>query len=178
MQVFWKLDVIESSSRMRRCFKRNYKGSDHSGLSANYIDHYSQYEPQKTAAGHTSETEDSFETTLPPTSVLTEEAISLKETNEDYEPVEIGIVSDSTDSQQNRLSDTAEQSVQEVLGQGHFDSDSNQNLLQTTSAADPYYVLGNPAERVIFELSSSIVLPLKVVKGTFQVSNLYQHFFV
>lgn len=173
MQVFWKLDVIESSSRMRCCFKRNYKGSDHSGSSANCVDHYSQYEPQKTAAGHTSETEDSLETTLPPTSVLTEEAISMRETNEDYEPVEIG-----TDSQQNRLSDTAEQSVQEVLGQGHFDRVSNQNLLQTISAEDPYYVLGDPDERIIFELSSSIVLPLKVIKGTFQVSHLYQHIIV
>ena len=37
--VFWKLDFMESSARMRQCLRMNYKGSDHFGAAANYEDH-------------------------------------------------------------------------------------------------------------------------------------------
>lgn len=38
MQVFWKLDSMESFSRMRQCIRRNYCGTDHLGAAANYED--------------------------------------------------------------------------------------------------------------------------------------------
>ena len=37
--VFWELDFMESSARMRQCLRMNYKGSDHFGAAANYEDH-------------------------------------------------------------------------------------------------------------------------------------------
>jgi hypothetical protein len=37
-QVFWKLDFVENSLRMRRLLKRNYSGTTHKGAAANYED--------------------------------------------------------------------------------------------------------------------------------------------
>ncbi|KAL0379627.1 UNVERIFIED_CONTAM: BEACH domain-containing protein C2 [Sesamum angustifolium] len=41
-RIFWKLDFMETSSRMRRILRRNYQGSDHLGAAANYEDHMEQ----------------------------------------------------------------------------------------------------------------------------------------
>ncbi|XP_077219396.1 uncharacterized protein LOC143853485 isoform X2 [Tasmannia lanceolata] len=42
LQVFWKLDFLESSVRMRRCLRRNYERSDYLAAAANSGDHLLQ----------------------------------------------------------------------------------------------------------------------------------------
>ncbi|XP_077236978.1 ubiquitin-conjugating enzyme E2 11-like isoform X1 [Tasmannia lanceolata] len=42
LQVFWKLDFMESSVRMRRCLRRNYERSDYLAAAANSGDHLLQ----------------------------------------------------------------------------------------------------------------------------------------
>ena len=34
--VFWKLDFMENSARMRLCLRGNHKGSDHFNVTVNY----------------------------------------------------------------------------------------------------------------------------------------------
>ncbi|KAL2570147.1 hypothetical protein AAZV13_18G170300 [Glycine max] len=163
--VFWKLDLMESSSRMRRCLRRNYHGSDHLGSAANYEDYSGEKNDQRTP-------------------ILSAEAISLETANEDEEQVEIenlnARVSDVDDKgdNQTRLSETADRSVQEALESGATQHASDDDLVESSSAIAPGYVPSELDERIVLELPSSMVRPLKVIRGTFQVTNRRINFIV
>nr|KYP64267.1 Neurobeachin-like protein 2 [Cajanus cajan] len=163
--VFWKLDLMETSSRMRRCLRRNYHGSDHLGSAANYEDYFGEKKDQHTP-------------------ILSAEAISLETVNEDEEQVEIenlnARVSDVDDKGDNltRLSETAEQTVQVALESGATQHASDEDLVRSSSAIAPGYVPSELDERIVLELPSSMVRPLKVIRGTFQVTNRRINFIV
>ncbi|KAF8393927.1 hypothetical protein HHK36_020129 [Tetracentron sinense] len=141
-RVFWKLDfMVESSSRMRRCLRKNYKGSDHLGAAADYEDHLQMKHDQENV-------------TFPSTaSILIAEAISMEE---------------SGDNQQ-RLPTTAEAPLRVSLEYRDAQVSSDTDLIQNPSAVAPRYVPSELDERSILELSSSMVRPLRVIRGTFQV---------
>ncbi|XP_027928057.1 BEACH domain-containing protein C2 [Vigna unguiculata] len=162
--VFWKLDLMEGSSRMRRCLRRNYHGSDHLGSAANYDDYLGEKNDQHTP-------------------ILSAEAISLETVNEDEEQVEIDNlntrVSDvDKGANQTRLSETADQAVQASLESGATQHASDEELVQSSSAIAPGYVPSELDERIVLELPSSMVRPLKVIRGTFQVTNKRINFIV
>ncbi|XP_028247923.1 BEACH domain-containing protein C2-like [Glycine soja] len=163
--VFWKLDLMESSSRMRRCLRRNYHGSDHLGSAANYEDYSGEKNDQHTP-------------------ILSAEAISLETVNEDEEQVEIENLNarasdvDDKGDNQTRLSETADQSVQEALESSATQHASDEDLVQSSSAIAPGYVPSELDERIVLELPSSMVRPLKVIRGTFQVTNRRINFIV
>lgn len=148
---------MESSSRMRRCLRRNYHGSDHLGSAANYDDYSGEKNDQRTP-------------------ILSAEAISLETVNEDEEQVEVenlnARVSDVDERGDNhtRLSETAEQTVQAALDSGATQHASDEDLVRGSSAIAPGYVPSELDERIVLELPSSMVRPLKVIRGTFQVS--------
>ncbi|KAK7340142.1 hypothetical protein VNO77_20836 [Canavalia gladiata] len=163
--VFWKLDLMESSSRMRRCLRRNYHGSDHLGSAANYDDYSGEKNDQHTP-------------------ILSAEAISLETVNEDEEQVEIenlnSRVNDIDDKGHNqpRVSETAEQTVQAALESGATQHGSDEHLVQSSSPIAPGYVPSELDERIVLELPSSMVRPLKVIRGTFQVTSRRINFIV
>ncbi|KAJ1414849.1 WD40/YVTN repeat-like-containing domain superfamily [Sesbania bispinosa] len=163
--VFWKLDLMESSSRMRRCLRRNYRGSDHLGSAANYEDYAGEKIDQSTP-------------------ILSAEAISLEAVNEDEEQVEIenldARVDDIEDKGDNqpRLSDAAEQTVQASLESNSTQLATDEHLVQSPSAIAPGYVPSELDERIVLELPSSMVRPLKVIRGTFQVTSRRINFIV
>lgn len=148
---------MESSSRMRRCLRRNYHGSDHLGSAANYEDYSGEKNDQRTP-------------------ILSAEAISLETVNEDEEQVEIENLNarasdvDDKGDNQTRLSETADRSVQEALESGATQHASDDDLVESSSAIAPGYVPSELDERIVLELPSSMVRPLKVIRGTFQVS--------
>lgn len=151
---------MESSSRMRRCLKRNYRGCDHSGAAANYEDH--------------TETKESI---INPSNApaLAAEAISLDAVNEDDEQTEAetlerayGMEQDAENQQ--RISGAAEQTTQTSVESGDNLHNSDQDLLHSPSEVAPGYVPSELDERIILEVPSSMVRPLRVVRGTFQVS--------
>ncbi|KAK1266110.1 hypothetical protein QJS04_geneDACA000442 [Acorus gramineus] len=167
-RVFWKLDTMECSSRMRRYMKRNYRGSDHFGAAADYE---SQHKPDRSAvAVDANDQEDSLASSLPSTaSILVAEPMSVEEVAEDDEQTGTDI-SNSIGDNQRQLPVQAEQPVQGTLDSGDTEILVDRNLVQTASAAAPGFVPSESDERIILELSSLMVRPLKVIRGTFQVT--------
>lgn len=148
---------------MRPCLRRNYRGSDHFGAAANYEDPIEAKQDQENVINSSN------------APILAAEAISMEPVNEEDEQVEI----DNLDSRaheteqiadnQPRPSGTAEQTLQASLGSDDQLS-SDQDLVQSSSAVAPGYVPSELDERIVLELPSSMVRPLRVVRGTFQVS--------
>ncbi|KAJ4955418.1 hypothetical protein NE237_012201 [Protea cynaroides] len=162
-RVFWKLDFMESSSRMRICLRRNYRGSDHLGAAADYEDNLQLQHNKENVISSSA------------TSMLVAEAISM-EVNEDDEHTDADNLEDRTldkeqdgDNQQG-LSSTPEQPVLVALESGDSQIASDRDLVQNTSDVAPGYVPSELDERIILELSSSMVRMLRVIRGTFQVT--------
>lgn len=185
MQVYWKLDFVEGSLRMRRCLRRNYKGSDHLGAAANYEDHNLQLQPdEENTTSQTNELEASFRSGLPSASIVAE-AMSLEERNEDDEQIETetdnfmdrGHDMEQSGENQQRLSTTVEQPVRASLDNKESEVVNGQRLDQNASAVAPGYVPSESDERIILELSSLMVRPLRVIRGTFQVSTICIHLY-
>ncbi|XXG76013.1 hypothetical protein AAC387_Pa08g0457 [Persea americana] len=185
--VFWKLDFVEGSLRMRRCLRRNYKGSDHLGAAANYEDHKLQLQPDKeNTTSQTNDLEASFRSGLPSASIVMAEAISLEERNEDDEQIETendnfvdrGHDMEQSGENQQRLSATVEQPVRASLDNKESEVVNGQRLDQNASAVAPGYVPSESDERIILELSSLMVRPLRVIRGTFQITTKRINFIV
>lgn len=153
---------MESSTRMRRCLRRNFEGSDHFGAAANYEDPVDPKHGKENAANPSK------------ASILPEEAISMELVNEDDEQDDILNMERKTDDMgqiddiQMRLSGTAEQPLQGPDStKSHVGNDEES---VSSSAVGVGYIPSEDDERVILELSASMVRPLKVWQGTFQVS--------
>ncbi|KAK9910693.1 hypothetical protein M0R45_034645 [Rubus argutus] len=169
--VFWKLDFMESSSRMRRCVRRNYEGSDHFGAAANYEDPI-----------QTKEQENVISSSNAP--ILAAEAIAMEAVNEDDEQGD----NENMDSRangieksgenQSQLSETAEKSLQVPAESDDAQVDCEPGLVQSSSPIAPGYVPSELDERIVLELPSSMVRPLRVVSGTFQVTSRRINFIV
>lgn len=167
MQVFWKLDFTESPSRMRRFLKRNYKGSDHFGAAANYEDNQHQSKLDEQTPPSQTVSESTITTDLSSSaSILMANAMSLEEGDE-YDEHSESEITNRNDKQQGE-SGPFEQSVK---GESQISlASNNQNLTNMEPVVAPGYVPSESDERIMFELSSLMVRPLKVVRGTFQVS--------
>ncbi|KAL6495424.1 BEACH domain-containing protein C2 [Orobanche gracilis] len=166
--VFWKLDFMESSSRMRRILRRNYQGSDHLGAAANDEDHMEQKHDNHKAVSPSK------------ASVLPVEAI----------PTEVGNEEDEHDSAILAGSPNGEQPVEiQTIPSGPVEQPLTSEFtdfsviaeLHTASipaAVAPGYVPCENDERIIIELPSSMIRPLKVLKGTFQITTRRINFIV
>nr|XP_027192624.1 BEACH domain-containing protein C2-like isoform X2 [Cicer arietinum] len=162
LRVFWKLDFMESSSRMRRCMKRNYRGSDHLGSAANYEDYSGDKNYQRTP-------------------VLSTEAISIEAINKDEEQVETENLDAKVNSiaeSQPRFSEAAEEIVQMPLESNAIQLQSHKGVVQSSSAFAPGCIPSERDERIVLELPSSMVQPLRVLQGTFQVTSRRINFLV
>ncbi|KAJ6722799.1 BEIGE/BEACH-RELATED [Salix koriyanagi] len=164
-RVFWKLDFMETSSRMRRCLRRNYRGSDHLGAAANYEDQIEL----KHGKGN-----------VP---VLAAEAISVEVLNEDGQHAEIenldarSFGTEHSGESQLRLSGATDQSMQPPVESNDTQLARDQDL-ESVSTVAPGYVPSERDERIILELPSSMVRPLTVMRGMFQVTTRRINFIV
>ncbi|KAI6706714.1 hypothetical protein NL676_009676 [Syzygium grande] len=170
-RVFWKLDSMETSSRMRQCLRRNYKGCDHYGAAADHdevvkkLDQKNVMDPSGAPA-------------------LTADAISMELENEDDEQAEIDNIEgktsnvDPSEENQSSLSGKAQQNLQVVAESSDIQFGSEQDLVQSSSAVAPGYVPSQVDERIVLELPSSMVRLLRVVRGTFQITTRRINFIV
>jgi len=153
MQVFWKLDSMESSSRMRQCLRRNYSGTGHLETTRNYGDQ------TYLMNNHDSP-------------VLAVEAISKEIMYEDDEhgdadDLEIeGNVGERKGENEERRSGSLEDAITLSTGINDHRPLSEQNMVQNSTEVKD---LSELKERIVLEISSTMVRPLGVVKGTFQV---------
>uniref|UniRef100_A0A6N2L8F9 BEACH-type PH domain-containing protein n=1 Tax=Salix viminalis TaxID=40686 RepID=A0A6N2L8F9_SALVM len=164
-RVFWKLDFMETSSRMRRCLRRNYKGSDHFGTAANYEDQIEMKHDEGNVP------------------VLAAEAISVEGLNEDGEHTEIenfdGRSFDNEQSGESQLSlpGANDKKLQPPAEPSDIQLARDQDL-ENASAVALGFVPSELDERIILELTSSMVRPLTVMRGTFQVTTRRINFIV
>ncbi|KAG9147689.1 hypothetical protein Leryth_014857 [Lithospermum erythrorhizon] len=171
--VFWKLDPMESSDRMRRCLRRDYQGSTHFGAAANYED------PAELKQGKDNAMSPSKASTL-----AAEAAITMDVMNEDDEHEETlhmeGRPDDVTQKRENKLGspESANQSLpmSSESTTAHFTQD--QDLVENALAVAPGYVPSEQDESIILELPSSMVQPLKILRGTFQITTRRINFIV
>ncbi|XP_042065984.1 BEACH domain-containing protein C2-like [Salvia splendens] len=167
--VFWKLDFMETSSRMRRILRRNYQGSDHHGAAANYEDHIEQKQEKPEAASPSN------------TSIVAVEAISSDLGNDEYEQdvayMDVRASGELSDDIQRISSGRGENSLKsgeslEVSVTDSLDSEPIPTLVA------PGYVPFEHNERIVLELPSSMVRPLKVLRGTFQITTRRVNFII
>lgn len=152
---------------MRRCLRRNYRGSDHFGAAANYEDDIKMKEDQESVINSSK------------APILAAEAISMEAVNEYDEHGEIDNLDgqdtrvhglDQSGESQSRLSEAAEQTLQSPLESGDTPLANDHDLVESSTAIAPGYVPSEIDERIVFELPSSMVRPLRVLRGTFQAS--------
>lgn len=158
MQVFWKLDSMESFSRMRQCIRRNYSGTDHLGAAANYEDQ-TDTKSNNNSKGSPSN---------PP--VLAAEVISMEIAFDDDEHGEgdhldvKGNAEEHRRENEERISGSREHASRISVGTPR---PSNETVRDSSAA--PGFVPSELDERILLEFPTSMVRPLRVVKGTFQV---------
>lgn len=134
--------------------KRNYRGSDHLGCAANYEDYSGDTNYQKTP-------------------VLSAEAISIEAINKDEEQVETENLDAKVNNiaeNQPKFSESADEMVQISLESNATELQSHKGVIQSSSVFAPGRVPSERDERIVLELPSSMVQPLRVLQGTFQVS--------
>ncbi|PNT61623.1 hypothetical protein BRADI_5g17947v3 [Brachypodium distachyon] len=176
-RIFWKLDFTESSSRMRRFMKRNYKGSDHLGAAADYDDRKLLSAAAQSNESNPEGADSSLTDTIPSNaSVIMVEAMSVDDRNEENEQIESDTTTGSVD-QLPHSSSADQQSVKGSVDSRSSGISTNRNLVRSAVVA-PGYVPSEADERIIVELPSLMVRPLKVVRGTFQVTSKRINFII
>lgn len=163
--VFWKLDSMESSSRMRRIFRRNYQGSDHSGAAADYEDHIDQkHETHKVASPSKA-------------SILAAEAILTEVGNEEDEH-DTFYLDGSPNGEFQKASGSGEQPLTMFTDSRDPPVTNELDSAPVSSVVAPGYVPSEHDERIVLELPSSMVSALKVLTGTFQITSRRINFLV
>ncbi|CAA0830770.1 WD-40 repeat family protein / beige-related [Striga hermonthica] len=168
-QFFWKLDLMESSSRMRRILRRNYHGSDHHGAAANYEDKIELKHDRNNAVSPSK------------ASILAAEAISAELGNEEDEhdssSLAVGPNEEQPSGIQTVPSGPGNQPV--ILAEStEFPVNPELDTASIPPATSPGYVPCEHDERIVLELPSTMVRPLKVLRGTFQITSRRINFVV
>ncbi|CAF1844542.1 unnamed protein product [Brassica napus] len=148
VQVFWKLDSMESSLRMRQCLRRNYTGSDHPEAAANLDSALNA-------------------------PFLAVEAIPKEIMYEDDEYKDANDLEHEGKNEE-RMSGSLEDAIELSSGISDPRPLSDQDVVQNSREV----VLKELDERIVLEISSSMVRPLRVVKGTFQITTRRINFLV
>ncbi|KAJ0254910.1 BEACH domain-containing protein C1 [Hirschfeldia incana] len=150
--VFWKLDSMESSLRFRQCLRRNYTGTDHLEAAVNYDDNLS--------------------------SASNAPFLAVQEISKEimYEDDEYKDANDLEHKGKNeeRMSGSLEDAIQLSSGISDPRPLSDQDVVQNSREV----VLKELDERIVLEVSSSMVRPLRVVKGTFQITTRRINFLI
>ncbi|KAL6008027.1 hypothetical protein ACLOJK_033533 [Asimina triloba] len=173
-QDFWKLDFMESSSRMRQILRRNYKGSDHLSTATNCenrILHFKHNE--ENLSGQTNDPEVSLMDGLSITKTIAgaipiEARIDIyKHTeNDEFEDSKFDVEEKGFNKQ--TFLATAEELVQESLDYDEAEVANDQNLTENTTEIAPGYVPSEVNEQIIFEIPSLMIRPLRISRGTLQ----------
>ncbi|ONK64076.1 uncharacterized protein A4U43_C07F21840 [Asparagus officinalis] len=168
--VFWKLDLMECSTRMRRILIRNLKGIDHLGAAADYEDQAMRsISVENSDMGKADDPEASFNATLASSaSILISDAISMEEGNENDEQTETDNLDNFVDNQHrsSSVSSVTEQSKGPVESRVSAD----RSFVQSMSVPFHGCMTSEIDEKITIALSSLMVRPLKTVKGIFQVT--------
>jgi hypothetical protein len=154
--VFWKLDPMENSLRMRKRLKRNYKGTDHHGAAADY-----QESEQASTASSLGETP------LPAGAPkLAPEEDAFEETGDDE-------LRDQGEREEERGEmSRMESSKNSTDGFGSSVPVSPQAPSASAAAAVAAALATESKDKLLLEIPAAMVQPLRVLRGRFQVLHL------
>ncbi|XP_057852146.2 BEACH domain-containing protein C2 isoform X2 [Cryptomeria japonica] len=183
-RVFWKLDFIENSFRMRKRLKRYYKGTSHVGAAANY-EHPKLAHDKDENKDSVMEAENSLVATLPAsTSILVPEKSVLDECHDDegnrsdLEPCE-----DRKDDLEHDF--VASENVFQESEELKPEPDNFCAKEMTDNAESPNFgtilvgsVVMEVDERILLEVPAMMVQPLRLMSGRFQVTSKRINFIV
>lgn len=157
LQIFWKLDPMENSLRMRLRLKPSYKGTDHHGAAADYK------EPDMSPKSLGS-------TPLPEGAPkLAPEEDSLEEAGES---IEEDVAEESQEGEEKSVESNKEASEAVVEGADQSGvSAPTQATDASVAAVAAALATENLKEELILEIPAAMVLPLKILRGRFQVGN-------
>ncbi|KAE8672128.1 Beige-related and WD-40 repeat-containing protein isoform 2 [Hibiscus syriacus] len=162
-EIFWKLGFMETSSRMRPYLRRNYSGNAHFAAAANFEDRSSDK----------NNIQDIIRSSNVP--ILAADTISTDLVNENYEHPELdnvdngGYENDRGGKDQPRIYGISGKPFHKIVESTDSTFSSEQDMVQSLSAVNPGYS-SSEGERIVFELPSSMVQLLKIIKGTFQTA--------
>ncbi|BAS80158.1 Os02g0663300 [Oryza sativa Japonica Group] len=160
VEIFWKLDSTETSSRMRRFMKRNYKWSEHLSMANNYEENMLLCDGAESNYSHREDADSLFANALRTnSSIIVADAISVDGGHGNAKQTETETIYSSVDDSTSS------------------DFSSVHNLVRSTVVA-PCYSSSKNNERIIVELPSLMVRPFKVVRGTFQVTSKMINFII
>ncbi|KAJ0258619.1 BEACH domain-containing protein C2 [Hirschfeldia incana] len=170
-RVFWKLDSMESFSRMRQCIRRNYSGTDHLGAAANYDDQ----------ADTKSDNASKGSPSNPP--ALAADVISMEIAYEDDEHIEGDHLDVKVNAEEHRreIEDrigSQEHASRTSAGTSDPRPSNDLELARDSSVVAAGFVPSELDERILLEFPTSMVRPLRVVKGTFQITTRRINFIV
>ncbi|KAK8968854.1 hypothetical protein KSP40_PGU000334 [Platanthera guangdongensis] len=169
---FWDLDKTESSCRMRRFFKKNYKKFHYLRKAAHCEDNM---QPKSLEASY--DIGASVTIHIPSdTTIMTLEAMPTNKGNEEENQPGSIIVGDNIGNQ--HMLSTVDQSLNGAVLSRKSGASVDQNLVQPASGHAPWYAPSEANERIILELPSLMVRPLNVVCGTFQITSMRINFIV
>ncbi|XP_020579121.1 BEACH domain-containing protein C2-like isoform X2 [Phalaenopsis equestris] len=158
--AFWKLDTIENSCRMRRFLKSCYKNSSYLHRAAFYEDDIQHKSMEESYVQRYSDLFTSI--------IVKPEAMQMEEGNEN-EDLPRSFISD-VKTGSHPVPSTDVHSLDGELVYREPWAPVDEVLVLPASVLAPEYISDETDERIIFELPSLMVRPLKVVCGTFQIT--------
>lgn len=169
-RVFWKLDFIENSLRMRKRLKRTYKGTDHHGAAADY------QENAESSEGLSQSREEASRTSspLPPEAakLLPEPSVLEEIVDDETFQSDAGDFEDRREDKEYRLSISSKQSSSDDHVAAGSTALSPRATAGLFSAAAPTHMgVGESNEKLFLDIPVTMVQPLKVSKGIFQVTS-------
>ncbi|CAK9224782.1 unnamed protein product [Sphagnum troendelagicum] len=161
-RVFWKLDPMENSLRMRKRLKRNYKGTDHHGAAADYQE--SEQASTSSSLG---------ETPLPAGAPkLAPEEDAFEETGDDE-------LRDQGEREEERGEmSRMESSKNSTDGFGSSVPVSPQAPSAAAAAAVAAALATESKDKLLLEIPAAMVQPLRVLRGRFQVTTRWICFMI
>ncbi|TVU28919.1 hypothetical protein EJB05_20457 [Eragrostis curvula] len=176
VEIFWKLDSTESSLRMRRYMKRNYNWLNHLAAIANYEQRFLCVGAESNAY-HPEDGDSSLANILSTSSLITvADAVSMHEGHGVTVQTETENICSGVDDQLTNSS-PPDPSFTGSVDSRSSDFSGVRNLIRSAVVA-PGYKPSEDDERITVELPSLMVRPLKVVRGTFQVTSKRINFIV
>ncbi|KAK9002309.1 hypothetical protein V6N11_024993 [Hibiscus sabdariffa] len=156
-RIFWKLGLMETSSRKRPYLRRNYTGNAH-------------FEEKNDVKNNIQDIISSCNALI-----MTADAISTDLVNEDYEHPELdnvdnrGYENDQGGKDQSMIYGISEQPLHKIVEPTDSTYANEQDLVQSLPAVSPRYASSELGERMVFELPSSMIQLQRIIQGTFQV---------
>lgn len=154
LQILWKLDSTENSLRMRLRLKQSYKGTDHHGAAVDHQESGKSFLPQSLGS-----------TPFPGGGPkIAPEKDALEESNEeDLREKKQDLEERSGEMDKDPASETVvEDSMSDVSVPSQV---TNATTVSEVAAA----MSTEYKEKLILEIPAAMVLPLKVLRGRFQV---------